>query len=798
MRRIEKVAVIGSGIMGGGIAALCASAGVKTLLLDIAPFDLKDEEKNDRAAKNRIVDAGLQAQLKAKPAAFMDKKHDVPLIELGNLTDDFDKLKDCDLIFEVVVENLKIKQELFDRLEKVRKPDTIIASNTSGLPITHMTEGRSKGFKEHFLITHFFNPVRYMKILECVAGAETSKEVCDFISKWGEQIIGKGIVWGKDTPNFIGNRIGVQLICEALNLIDKGVTSIPEADAVFSKPMCMPGTAIFGLGDFVGLDTIDHLTENSYELLVNDEYREIYKVPKYFKEMISKKMFGNKTKDTGGFYLSGKTPDGKRFKKVLDVKTVQHVDYDRKAKFAIVEETKGMEKIEKIKHIYKNHEFARTLLSSMFVYSANRVPEIADTIVDIDNGMKWGYAWEFGPFEMWDNVGLKDSVAEIEKSGFKIPANIKTMMEKGGTTFYKVTNGKRQYWDFASMSYKDVQYSPQMIFLDNVKADKAKVVLSKPSASLIDIGDGVFCFEYHTKMNAINGEIVDFMPEVAEYVKKNATGLVIGNQAPGMPGAFSAGGDLKFMGDLAAAKKFNEIDKFIANVHIGLKGLKYSPFPVVAAPYGMALGGGCECCLWADKIVAHCELFMGLVEIGAGLLPAGGGCTQLWRRVTEAPLTPQTDQLALFLAAFYQIAMAKVTMSAMEARNVGFLRPQDRIVLNKDYLIGEAKKEVLRMVEDGYVAPPASKIKVMGHAALGAVDANLPDMLAGNMITPHMAHISRTIATVLSGGEAIPGSEVSEDYMLKLEREAFVELWKTENSQKMADHMATKGKPLFI
>jgi len=790
IRRIEKVAVIGSGIMGGGIAALCAGAGVKTLLLDIAPKE---------GAKNSIVEAGLQAQLKAKPGAFFDKKKDPQLIELGNLDDDFDKLKDCDLIFEVIVENLKIKQDLFTRVEKVRKPNSIIASNTSGLPIANMVEGRSKDFKEHFLITHFFNPVRYMKILECVAGVDTKKEVCDFISKWGEQVIGKGVVWGKDTPNFIGNRIGVQLICEALKLIGNGMVTIPEADAIFAKPMSMPGTAIFGLGDFVGLDTIDHLTENSYELLKNDEYRDIYKVPQYFKDMINKKMFGNKTKDTGGFYLSGKGADGKKFKKVLDPKTGQHVDYDRKATYAIVEETKEIKDPgERMKAIYKKNDFARTLLSSMFVYSANRIPEIADTLVDIDNAMKWGYAWEFGPFESWDNVGLKDSIAEIEKSGFKVPANIKTMMEKGGATFYRMNNGKKQYWDFASMSYKDIQYSPQMIFLANIKADKAKVVKGNASSSLIDIGDGVFCLEYHTKMNAINGEIVDFIPEVTDYLNKNGVGMVIGNQASGIPGAFSAGGDLKFMGDLAAAKKFNEIEKFITNVHVGLKGMKYSGFPVVAAPFGMALGGGCECCLWADKIVAHCELYMGLVEIGAGLLPAGGGCTNLWRRVTEAPITAHTDWLTLFLGAFQTIAMAKVSMSAKEARNLGFLRSVDRIVLNKDYLIGEAKKEVLRMVEDGYVAPAKTPIKVMGHSAMGAVDANIPDMLAGGMITPHMAHIARTIATVIAGGDAVPGSEISEDAMLKLEINAFVELWKTENSQKMAEHMATKGKPLFL
>jgi len=798
-RRIEKAAVIGSGIMGGGIAALCASAGIKTLLLDIAPFDLKDEEKNDRAAKNRIVEAGLQAQIKAKPAAFMDKKHDIPMIETGNLTDDFDKLKDCDIIFEVVVENLKIKQDLYARIEKVRKPDSIIASNTSGLPIAQMAEGRSKGFKENFLITHFFNPVRYMKILECIAGPETSKEVCDFITKWGEQILGKGIVWGKDTPNFIGNRIGMISICEALILLEKGIITIPEADAIFSKPMGIPGTGIFGLTDFVGADTTDHIADNSYALLVNDEFREKYKTPKFFKDMMAKGMFGNKAKGIGGFYLSGRDATGKKFKKVIDIKTLEHVDYDTKAVYPVVEATKAFKTIpEKIKYIFNNSEFAMKLLSCEFVYSANRIPEICNTLVEIDNAMKWGYAYEFGPFEMWDAIGLKDSMANIEKSGYTIPANIKTMLEKGGTSFYKVQNGKKQYWDFASMSYKDVQYSPQMIFLDNIKADKAKIVLGKESASLVDIGDGVFCFEYHTKMNAVNGEIVDLSAEARAYVNKNGLGMVIGNQASGMPGAFSAGGDLKYMLGLATSGKFSEIDRFIANVHSGMQETKYSSYPVVAAPYGLALGGGCETCLWADKIVAHCELYMGLVEVGAGLLPAGGGCVNLWRRLIESPVAPVTDMLAVFLQAFQQIAMAKVGGSAMDAKKAGFIRPQDRIIFNKDYIIGEAKKEVLRMVEDGYVPPAKTPIKVMGQSAMGAVDANIPDMRAGGQITPHLAHIARTVAYVISGGEAKTGDSISEDYMLKLEREAFVDLWKTENSQKMAEHMATKGKPLFI
>jgi 3-hydroxyacyl-CoA dehydrogenase len=797
-RRIEKVAVIGSGIMGGGIAALCASAGIRTLLLDIVPFDLTDEEKKDKSARNRIVTAGLEAQVKAKPAAFMNKTTDLTLIETGNLTDDFDKLKDCDIIFEVVVENLKIKQDLFGRLEKVMKPGAIVASNTSGLPIAQMAEGRSKSFKENFLILHFFNPVRYMKILECVAGPDTSKEVCDFISKWGEQILGKGVVWGNDTPNFIGNRIGMISICEALQLIEKGIATIPEADAMFSKPMGIPGTAIFGLTDFVGADTTDHIADNSYALLVNDEFREKYKLPKFFKDMMAKGMYGNKAKGIGGFYLSGKDANGKKFKKVIDIKTLEHVDYDTKATYPVVEATKDMKTIpEKVKYIFNNSEFAMRLLSCEFVYSANRIPEICDTLVEIDNAMKWGYAYQYGPFETWDAVGLKESLSSIEKCGYTIPANIKTMLEKGGTTFYRIRNGKKQFWDFASMSYKDIPYSPNMIFLSNIKAEKSKIVLGNKSASLVDIGDGVFCLEYHTKMNAINGEIVNMVPEVADFISRNGAGLVNSNEATGMPPAFSAGGDLKFMLDMANKGDFAGIDNFISDVHSGMKLLKYSPFPVVAAPFGMALGGGCEVCLWADKIVAHNELYMALVEVGAGLVPAGGGCYQMWRRMSESVVTP-TDWLAVFLEAFKTVAMPMPTGSAQEARKKGFLRAQDRIVFNRDYLIGEAKKEVLRMVEDGYIAPANLPVAVMGQDAMGALDANIPDMLAGYQIAPHISTVVRRVGYILSGGTAYKGEKISEDSFLRLEREMFVDCWKTEGSRKMAEHMATKGKPLFI
>ena len=804
-KRIEKVAVIGSGIMGGGIAALCASAGIPTVLLDIVPFDLKDEEKNDPKARNRIVENGLKAQIKAKPPAFMDKNHDVKLIQTGNLDDDFELLKDCDLIVEVVIENLEIKQNLFKRIDAIRKPSAIITSNTSGLLIKDMTEGLSQGFKENFLVTHFFNPVRVMKLLEVVPGVDTKPEVLDQINTWGEKVLGKGIVVGKDTPNFIGNRIGVYFICEAFRLLNGTNLELNLVDKMFGPPFGFPKTGIFALGDMVGLDTIGHLSENSYGLLENDECREVYQLPGYVKGMLEKGMYGKKTKDKGGFYTSEvDMKTWKKIHKVIDINTLEFKEYDRKTPMELADATKKMPTLaDKQKHIVYGEgeyaEFAWDLISKTLIYSANRVPEIADTIVEIDNAIKWGYAWECGPFEIWDNIGVKESIEKMKAKGQPVPEAVQKMVDGGNETFYKVVDGKRQYFDLVSQSYKDVIYSENMLFLANIKTPET-IVKSNKSCNLVDIGDGVFCFEFQTKMNAINGEIVDSIAEYNDYVAENGVGMVIGNQAPGIPGAFCAGGDLGYMGNLAKDSKWNEMLNFVEQVHKNIFGLKYSFFPVVAAPYGMTLGGGVETCLASDKIVAHEFLFMGLVEIGAGILPAGGGCTNYWRRTVEnKPGFLKYSKLGeIFVPMFKNVAMASVSNSAAEAKNMGFLRDTDRIIFNKDYLLGEAKKEVLRMVEDGYAPPVKTKIPVIGQEGQGMVNAFLLDMESGGFITPHMSHIAKKIAYVISGGEAIEGMEVTEDYMLQLEREAFIDLWKTENTRKMAEHILKTGKPLMI
>jgi 3-hydroxyacyl-CoA dehydrogenase len=800
VRKIRKAAVIGSGIMGGGIAALLAGAGVVVLLLDIVPFDLKEEEKKDPKARNRIVTAGLEAAMKAKPPLFFSKA-DAARITTGNLEDDFDKLAECDWIVEVVVENLKIKRQLFERIDKVRKADAIVSSNTSGIPLKDMSEGLSKGFKEHFLGTHFFNPVRWMHLLEIIPGAETKQEILDFVAEFGEKRFGKGIVWAKDTPNFIGNRIGIHGISLTINQMLKDGLTVPEVDALFGPALGRPKTAIFATADLVGLDTMTHVTKGTYDNCPNDEERDVFVVPQFISNMLEKKLLGNKTK--AGFYKKEKTPEMKTLRKVIDPTTGEYVDLV-KGTFPCLDAAKAAKTLpEKLQAVLyaddKGAQFAWKVTAGAFIYAANRIPEISDTVVEIDNAMKWGYNWELGPFESWDAIGLEKSVAKMKADGMKVPEKIEKMLANGAKSFYKTEKGKKKYYDFASESYKPVRKSDTAIELAALRAEK-KVVKTSSSASLIDLGDGVFCMEFHSKMNAINKAMVDFMSEAAGYVEDNGIGLVIGNQTGGMPGSFSAGGDLAYMLNAARSGNFDEIDSFIKNVHTGIMGLRYAPYPVVAAPYGLTLGGGCEVCLASDRIVAHMDLIMGLVEIGAGLVPGGCGMINLWRKSISAKpeIAKITDWAGFFIQAFMLVAQAKTTMSAAEARQRGFLNDKDRIVMNRDNLIGEAKKEVLRMVDDGYAPPVKAKIPVFGREAHGMVWAEMLNMKHGGYITPHMEFIAKKICECMSGGDVPSGTLVSEEYLMTNERNAFVDLWRTENTQKMAENIMKTGKPLFL
>lgn len=797
-RKIRTAAVIGSGVMGGGIAAILASAGVKTLLLDIVPFNLTDEQKKDPKAKNKIVKGGFDTLLMASPALLMQKK-DADLISIGNLEDDFEKIASCDWIVEVVVENLKVKQDLFKRIEKVRKPGTIVSSNTSGIPLKSMSEGLSKEFKQHFLGTHFFNPVRYMHLLEIISGEETLPEILEFMSDFGERILGKGIVRAKDTPNFVGNRIGVQGMVKAMQLMIEDGLTIPEVDALFGPPMGRPKTAMFKTSDLVGLDTMGHVAKNTYDLVVNDEVRDSFIIPEFVNKMIEKKLLGKKTK--AGFYKTDLTPEWKKVRKVINPSTLEYEEYEKPAFPCLDEAKKAKTLSDKIKAVVygddKGAKFVWKAVAHGLIYAANRIPEISDTIIDIDNSMKWGYNFEMGPFETWDAIGVQKAVDRMEKEGFKAPAKVKDMLAAGNASFYKTEKGKIYYYDFNTKGYKEYAVSKSIISLSALKGDN-KLVKSCKSASLIDIGDGVFCCEFHTKMNALNTEIIEFIHESLDYVDQNGAGLVIGNQAGGMPGAFSAGADLVQVGMAAKEKRYSEIETMIERLHIAVQREKYSPFPVVAAPYGLALGGGCEVCLGADRIVAHAELYMGLVEIGVGLLPAGGGCMNLWKKLISSVPEAVTDvDLAkFFVPAFMAIAMAKVSTSAAEARANGFLGPKDRIVFNRDYLIGEAKKEVLKMLDEGYAPPVKRKLKVFGEAAQGMINAEIFNMQSAKFVSEYDAFLAKRIAFVISGGDVRTNSEIDEEVILKLERTAFVDFLKEEKTLARIDHMLSTGKPL--
>ncbi|MEJ2659776.1 MAG: 3-hydroxyacyl-CoA dehydrogenase NAD-binding domain-containing protein [Desulfobacteraceae bacterium] len=798
IRKIRQAAVIGSGVMGGGIAALMASAGIRTLLLDIVPLDLKEEQRGDPKARNRIVKAGLDAMLAAQPALIMSPG-DADRITIGNLEDDVDQLARCDWIIEVVVENVKIKRELFQRIDAVRGADAIVSTNTSGLPLKTLSEGLSSGFQAHFLGTHFFNPVRYMKLLEIIPGAHTQADVLDFVAEFAEHILGKGIVWAKDTPNFVGNRIGVQGMTRAMQLMVEEGLSIAEVDALFGPAMGRPKTAMFKTADLVGLDVMGHVAKNTYDLVPDDEAREHFVLPDFFHKMVKNKLLGKKTH--AGFYKTDLTPDWQKIRKVIDLQTLEYHEYDKPDLPCLAGAKKASGLAEKMRALVFAQDmgarFVWRAVADNLIYAANRIPEIADTLVEIDNAMRWGFNFEMGPFETWDALGVERTVERMEADGLTVPDKVKEMLAAGHAAFYKTEGGRRYFFDFDSRQYRPVAVSERVICLPALKADD-KRAMTCGSASLVDLGDGVFCCEFHTKMNALNGEIIDFMDRALDYVDTQGVGLVIGNQAGGMPGAFSAGADLSFMRGLIEQGKFDEIGAFIKKAQDGIQRAKYSGFPVVAAPYGLTLGGGCEVCLGADRMLAHAELYMGLVEIGVGLLPSGGGCTNLWKKFVQSVPDAVTDMDLgkFFVPAFMNIALAKVSTSAADARSSGFLGPRDRIVFNRDYLIGEAKKEVLDMAAAGYAPPVKRPIPVVGEAGQGMIEAELSNMRAARFISSYDAYLAGKIAFVLSGGQVRTGARVDEDVLLTLERKTFVELLKQEKTVARIDHMLKTGKPL--
>jgi 3-hydroxyacyl-CoA dehydrogenase len=788
MLHIGKAAVLGAGTMGAGIAAHLANAGVPTLLLDIAPSgeDVKDN--------NAIVKSLFEAAKKLKPAPFMLAEN-AKLITLGNFTDDLAKLKDCDFIIEAVVERLDIKHKIFAEVEKHRKPSAVVASNTSGIPIESIAEPFSDDFKKHFVGIHFFNPPRYMKLVEVIPTADTDGELACRISGFLDERLGKGVVPAKDRPNFIANRIGVfSMMATIKEMIEMGLTPT-EVDQITGKAIGHASSATFRTSDLVGLDVTAHVVNNLYPAIPDDEDRDVFQTPELIKTLLEKNILGDKT--NGGFFKKSKDAEGKRVILELDLNTFEYKP-QTKTKFASVDAGKAIENLpSRIKTLVWGSdnvaEFLWKTTSRISRYAANRIPEIADTILEIDNAIKWGFGWEIGVFETWDAIGVRESVKRMKAEGAAVPANVEKMLDAGAETFYKYENGTRSFYDLVNGGYKEIADKPGVIVLKSVK-DRAGVIKKNSAASLIDIGDGVACLEFHSKMNSLGGDTIQMLKYAVEEVEKNHTGLVIGNQG----GNFSAGANIMMILLAAQEEEWDDIDLGVRTLQKAVMRLRYSSKPVVTAPYGLALGGGCEITMHGDKARAAAETYIGLVEVGVGLIPAGGGTKELtMRAMDKAKATPDADPLAFLKKVFETIAMGKVATSAQEARSFGILRDSDAISMNGDRLIADAKAEVLALAETGYVQPvERTDIFVIGESAQAAIKLALHMMRQGMFISDHDALIGKKLAKILSGGDMNHSAYVSEQYLLDLEREAFLSLCGERKTQERIAAMLKTGKPL--
>jgi 3-hydroxyacyl-CoA dehydrogenase len=797
---VGKAAVLGAGTMGAGIAAHLSNAGIPTLLLDIAPSELTaDEEKKGLTlespqVRNRIVNSLFDAAKKLKPAPFM-LGDNAKLIKTGNFTDDMAQLRDCDLVIEAVVENLEIKHKIFAEVDKHRKPGAVIASNTSGIPIDSIAEPFSDDFKQHFLGVHFFNPPRYMKLVEIIPGTQTSGEVACKIAGFLDQRLGKGVVPAKDRPNFIANRIGTfGMMATVHEMLAMGFTPT-EVDQMTGKAIGHASSATFRTSDLVGLDVLAHVNNNLYPAIPDDEDREVFQIPEVITQIIEKKYLGDKTK--GGFYKKTKNAEGKTEILELDLGTLEYKP-QAKSKFPSLDAAKGIEdQAKRINALVwgddKVADFLWKTMSRTFRYSANRIPEIADTIVEIDNAIKWGFGWTIGVFESWDAVGVRKSVERMKAEGQAVPANVEKMLASGAETFYKNENGVQSYFDLVNGEYKQTPERPGVTILKSVK-ERTGVIKSNPGASLIDLGDGVACLEFHSKMNSIGGDTVPMMNFAIEEVGRNFKGLVVGNQG----GNFSAGANIMMLLLAAQEEEWDDINMMVHALQQAIMRLRYSAKPVVTAPYGLTLGGGCEIAIHGDRVRAAGETYIGLVEVGVGVIPAGGGTKEMTMRAMDAAQkVPDSDPLTFLKKSFEMIGMGKVATSAQEGKAWGFFRDIDSISMNGDRLIADAKQEVLNLDASGYVQPVQREdIFVMGEAGQAAMKLALHMMKQGGFISEHDQLIGKKLAKVMSGGDMNHSAYVSEQYLLDLEREAFVSLCGERKTQDRIAAMLKTGKPL--
>ncbi len=797
-RIINKVAVIGSGIMGSGIACHFANIGVEVLLLDIVPRELTDAEKakgltlEDKVVRNRLVNTSLQTALKSKPSPIYHQNF-ASRITTGNLEDDIAKVADVDWIIEVVVERLDIKKKVFETLDKHRKPGTLITSNTSGIPIKFMSEGRSDDFQAHFCGTHFFNPARYLKLFEIIPGPKTSQDVLDFLNGYGEQYLGKTSVVAKDTPAFIGNRIGIFGIQSLFHQVkDLGLT-IEEVDKLTGPVIGRPKSATFRTVDVVGLDTLVHVANGIYDNCPNDEAHKLFKLPDFISTMMENKWLGSKTGQ--GFYKKVKDDNGKSEILSLDLDTLEYRS-KKSAKFATLELTKTVDKvIDRFPILVdgkdKAGDFYRKNFAAMFAYVSNRIPEITDELYKIDDAMKAGFGWEHGPFQIWDAIGVEKGLEIMKAEGLEPASWINDMLASGSKSFYTVKDGASYFYDIPSKTQTKIPGQDAFIILDNIR--KSKEVFKNTGVVIEDLGDGILNCEFQSKMNTIGGDVLAGLNKAIDLAEKDFAGLVVGNQGAN----FSVGANIGMIFMMAAEQEYDELNMAIKYFQDTMMRMRYSSIPTISAPHGMTLGGGCELSLHADKVVAAAETYIGLVEFGVGVIPGGGGSKEMALRASD--LFHKGDvKLNVLQEYFLTIGMAKVSTSAYEAFDLGILQKgKDVVVVNKDRQIATAKAYAKLMADQGYTQPIKRKdVKVLGKQALGMFLVGTDSMEASNYISEHDQKIANKLAYVMAGGDLSEPTAVSEQYLLDLEREAFLSLCTERKTLERIQHMLKTGKPL--
>ncbi|MCE7920146.1 MAG: 3-hydroxyacyl-CoA dehydrogenase/enoyl-CoA hydratase family protein [Chloroflexi bacterium CFX1] len=787
---IHRAVVIGSGTMGAAIAAHLANIGTPVTLLDIAAKDSPD--------KNKIVKEGWDRCLKARPSNLMAKELEA-LVTLGNLEDDFGAVAEADWVCEAIVENLKIKQDLMARIDEVRKPNAIISTNTSGIPVASIAEGRSKEFKKHFLGAHFFNPPRYLKLLEIIPTADTSKDVVEFISYFGEYRLGKGVVLCKDTPNFVGNRVAFGTGAFAMDFILENGYTVDEVDALTGPLMGRPKTATFRLMDLVGVDVWHHVGTNLAPLIPHDKLGQKYlaaeKPKKLMETLLERKWLGNKTKV--GFYKEVRDAEGKKQFYSLDLNTLEHVPAS-KPRFDSVKAAKEVEGLgDRLKVMLEADDKAAKLVKALtyqsFQYVSSIIPEVADTPKPIDDAIRWGFMHEAGAFEIWDMLGVKETVRRMKAEGYPAAKWVDEMLKNGCETFYQYRHGNKiGAYDVSKKKYVKFKAGEDFVFLKDLRGTK-KEVSKNAGASLFDIGDGVGLVEFHTKMNALDDDISAIVTEAMDRLQSDFDGLVVGNEGE----HFSAGANLFMVVVAAQQGMWDQLDGAIRRLQNMNMRMRYSPKPIVVAPVGYALGGGCEITMHASRVVAAAETYIGLVELGAGVIPAGAGTKEYMRRIINPAMRVENVEPFPFIQkAFLQIGQAKVATSAEEARGMGILNPQDRVVVNRDHLLTEAKKEVLHLVASGYRPPAPELIYAAGRDMFGAMKVGAWAFKEGKYITEYDAHIATKLARIIAGGDITKPTWVSEQYILDLEREAFLSLCGEEKTQARMWSILQTGKPL--